>query len=522
MGALRHRTFAALWIAQFVSNTGTWAQTVGAQWLMGDLGGGPLLVALVQTASSLPVFLLVLPAGALGDILDRRRLLLVAQSVMLAGAVLLTALTASDTVTPGLLLGAVGLIGAGQALAVPSFQAVQPELVPRDLIPSAALLNGVNFNVSRAVGPAIGGVLIAAVGPAATFALNAASFLAVVAVLVSWRRPPDDRSLGAEHIGGAIRAGVRYVRSAPAFRRVLRRSLAFTVFASSLWALLPVVARSGLELGAGGYGLLLGSVGVGAVGGAFVLPRLRDRLGPNRLVMLATGLFAAAAAVVGLVDAVVPVVVALMGAGLAWIAVLSTLNASAQVLLPNWTRARGLASYTLVFMGAQALGSVVWGVVADATTVRTAFTIAAAGLVAGLPLGARRLRLDASGVDVRPATHWPEPHVVLDPEPAAGPVLVTLEWRVTDDRKEAFLDAVRPLGRSRRRTGATRWGIFEDAATPGTYVETFLVATWEEHLRQHLERGTVGDEAIEDRVRALSEDGSPTVRHLVWAYARVT
>lgn len=520
MQPLRSRTFRWLWIAQFASNTGTWAQTVGAQWLMGDLGGGPLLVALVQTATSLPIFLLVLPAGALGDILDRRRLLLTAQGAMLAATGALAILTAADAMTPWLLLGLIGLVGAGQALALPSYQAIQPELVPRAQLPEAALLNGANFNVARALGPAIGGVLIASVGPAATFALNAVSFVGVLAVVGLWRRPADQRALGAEHVRSALVAGARYVASAPRFKRILGRSALFVLPASALWALLPVLARGPLELGSGGYGLLLASVGLGAVAGAVVLPRVRARIGPSRLVAVAATTFTAAMLVVGLSGSVAAAVPALVLAGLGWVGVLSTLNASAQQLLPDWTRARSLAFYTLVFMGGQALGSVLWGVVADGAGLDAAWIAAGTMLLAGVGLGLWRMPLGGRLPDVAPARIWADPEGAADAPPQSGPVLVTAEWHVAPAQREAFLAAMEPVGRARRRTGAQRWGLFQDLADPELYVETFTVATWEEHLRQHVERGTEGDRTHEERARALTvgQEG-PRVRHLLHGYA---
>jgi MFS family permease len=516
---LRRRAFRALWIAQFASNTGTWAQTVGAQWLMGDLGGGAMEIALVQTATTMPVFLLVLPAGALGDILDRRRLLLVGQGLMLCGAAGLAVLTAADAVTVGSLLGLIALMGIGQALSVPSFQAIQPELVPRREIPQAALLNGANANVARAVGPALGGLLIAAVGPAATFGLNAVSFVGVLLVLGAWRRPADHRPLGAEHIIGAMRAGARYVRSAPTFATVLARSLVFMLFASGLWALLPAVARGPLHLGAGGYGVLLGSLGAGAVAGAFVVPRLRRHVSGSALVTGATVVYAAGMVVIGAVHSVALVLLVLPTVGLSWIAVQSTLNAAAQVVLPDWARARALAYFQLVFMGGQALGALMWGGVAATTSLRTAFVAPAAGLVAGAVLGFRTLALHAAELDVRSARHWPEPVVRHDPPPEAGPVLVTLEWLVEPGQEHAFVAAMEPVSRSRKRTGATLWGLFQDAEDPTVFLETFTVRTWHEHLRQHLERGTVMDLELERQARDLLRPGEePRVRHLLWAY----
>jgi MFS family permease len=519
LGPLRRRAFRALWIAQFASNTGTWAQLVGAQWLMGNLGGGALQVALVQTATTLPVFLLVLPAGALGDILDRRHLLLTGQTIMLFGAAGLAVLTAADAVTPAVLLGLIGLMGVGQALSVPSFQAIQPELVPREEIPHAALLNGANANVTRAVGPAIGGVLIAAVGPAATFALNTVSFLGVLIVLGVWRRPPDDRPLGAEHIRGAMRAGARYVRSAPAFATILSRSLLFMLFASGLWALLPAVARGPLGLGASGYGLLLGSLGAGAVVGAFVVPWLGARLGGSALVAGATLVYAAGMLVVGLAGSVAIVLLTLPAVGLAWIAVQATLNTAAQIVLPDWARARALAYFQLVFMGGQALGAVMWGGLADTASLRTTFVVLAAGLVVGAVLGLGPLALHVGDHDVRPTQAWPHPVVSRDPPPDAGPVLVIIEWPVAPGMEEAFVTAMEPVSRSRKRTGATLWGLFQDVEDPPIFLETFTVTTWHEHLRQHLERGTAMDDELERRARdALRAGEDPRIRHLLWAY----
>ncbi|SFK54166.1 MFS transporter [Geodermatophilus ruber] len=517
---LRRPWFRALWIAQFVANAGTWAQTVGAQWLMGDLGGSALQIALVQTAATLPVFLLVIPAGALGDVVDRRRLLLLSQTLMLLSAAALAVLTAAGAVTPNGLLTLTALLAVGQALAAPCFQAIQPELVERDELPQAALLNGANGNVARAVGPAIGGLLIAQAGPAAAFAMNAVSFLGVIAVLYRWPRELIPQPLGAEPIRQAIRAGMRYVRSAPAFSSVLARSAMFMVFASGLWALLPALARGPLDLGPNGYGGLLAAVGLGAVVGTVVLPRLRERLGTPVLLLGTTLAYALAVAVVGLATSLEAVVAALVLAGLSWVAVQSTFGATAQLLLPTWARARALAYFQLVFMGGQALGAVAWGLVADTLGLTAAFLLPAGGLVltALLSLLQVPLRLDE---DVRHSElPWPQPPSALHWADDAGPVLVTVEWRVRGSDVPEFLVVMRELGRARRRTGAFLWGVFQDADNPELFLETFTVSTWHEHLRQHVERGTVADAILEERARSFLSGGTePVVRHLVWAYA---
>ncbi|MGM1061724.1 MFS transporter [Saccharothrix sp. Mg75] len=510
---LRRAAYRALWLAQFASNTGTWAQTVGAQWLMGDLGGSTLEVALVQAATTLPVFLLVVPSGALGDVLDRRRVLMCGQALMLAGAASLAVLAASGAATPVALLALIALMGVGQALSMPSFQAIQPELVPRAEIPQAALLNGVNMNVGRAIGPALGGVLIAASGPEAAFAFNTVSFLGVLLVLWRWRRPADARPLGAEHVVTAVRTGARYVRSSPLFSRVLVRCVLFVVFGSGLWALLPALARGPLGLGAGGYGVLLGSVGAGAIGGAFVVPRLLDRIGKNTLITAATCAYGAATALAGVTASAAVAVVAMLVAGAGWIAVLSTLNATAQVLLPAWTRARALAYYQLMLMGGQAFGAVVWGAVAGALGVGWGVVVPAVAMVLVVLVAARLLPLTDRKLDTTPASLWDAPPEVGDA--AAGPVLVTAEWRVPAERAAAFTEAMRKVGRSRRRTGATQWGLFRDSEDPELHLETFVVETWHEHLRQHLERGTAVDLAVEAAARELAT-GPPRVRHLLW------
>ncbi|MBB5960695.1 MFS family permease [Saccharothrix tamanrassetensis] len=515
---LRRSTYRALWLAQFASNIGTWAQTVGAQWFMGDLGGSALQVALVQAATTLPVFLLVVPSGAIGDILDRRRVLMSGQALMLTGAAALVLLTASGAATPTTLLAFIALMGVGQALSMPSFQAIQPELVSREEIPQAALLNGVNMNVGRAIGPALGGVLIATAGPEATFAFNTVSFLGVLLVLWRWRRPSDHRPLGTEHVVTAVRTGARYVRSSPLFSRVLVRCVLFVVFGSGLWALLPAIARGPLGLGAGGYGVLLGSIGAGAIGGAFVVPRLLRRIGKNLLITIATCAYAVAMVLAGLTTAVAVAVPSMLVAGASWIAVLSTLNATAQVLLPAWTRARALAYYQLMFMGGQAFGATAWGVVATTLGVRAAMVVPAVAMVLVVAVAARRLPLTERQLDITPASLWDAPPEVTDV--GSGPVLVTVEWRVSAAKAPAFVEAMRKVGRSRRRTGATMWGLFRDSEAPDLFLETFTVATWHEHLRQHLERGTAVDVEVETAARALAV-GAPRVRHLVWAEPEV-
>ena len=516
---LRHPVFRALWIAQTVSNLGTWMQTVGAQWLIVSLGGTALTVSLVQTATTLPTFLIGLPAGALGDILDRRRLMIGSQAFMLACAAALGVLTLMDRIGIATILALTFGIGLGSALLRPAWQAVQPELVEREEIPHAAALNGVSMNMARAVGPALGGAIVAATNAGAVFIANAVSFVGVMGVLAWWKRPPQESALGAEHVTHAIRVGARYVRHSPRLRAVLTRTLSFCVFSSALWALLPVVAHARLGLGSGGYGLLLGAVGIGAISGAFVLSAARARWSADHVVAAATLALAGACLVLAWSRSVPLDAAALVVGGLCWIAVLSSFNASAQVALPAWVRARGMATYLLVFQGGQAVGSILWGTLATHTSTATALSAVAAGLTIALAVFSRRHKLATTvELDMTPVAHWAEPELAMEPEPQR-PVLVTVEYRVAPENHDAFREAMQRLGRSRRRTGAERWSLYQDAADPDRFVENYVLESWEEHLRQHYERQTALDQAVQKRALELTVDGqAPHVHHLIFAY----
>jgi MFS family permease len=511
---LRHPLFRAFWIAVLASQIGTWMQNAGAAWLMTSLAASPALVALMQTATSLPTFLVGLPAGALADIVDRRRLLLLTQGWMLIAAIVLAALTLAGVVTAALLLVLTFAIGFGVALTGPAWQATSPYLVPPEELPGAVALNGVAVNVGRVVGPAIGGLLLAGAGAAAVFLTNAASFVGMLAVVFRWKPRPSERVLPAERLPGAMRAGLRYVRHSPPLQAVLVRTALFVSGASALFALLPVVARRELGLGSAGFGLLLAVLGVGAIGGASLLPRLRARLDPDLLVGSATVLFAGSLVALALAHDLAIAFPAMLVAGLAWIALMASLNVAAQTSAPRWVRARALASYLLVFQGGLALGSIVWGAVAATTRVSTALLAAAAFLGAGL-LAAPRFRLRTSVKPDLTPYHWSEPLVSTEPGHDRGPVLVTVEYLVDPERAADFVAAMRELGRIRRRDGAYRWGLFRDVAEPDRYVETFLVESWVEHLRQH-RRGTVADRQLLEHVHSFHRGPDrPVVTHLL-------
>lgn len=514
---LRQKLFRALWIATVASNVGTWMQNVGAAWLMTSLSPSPTMVALVQAATSLPVVLVALPAGALADIIDRRALLLLTQGWMLAVASLLGILTLLGATTAWLLLILTFSLGLGAALNAPAWQAIVPELVNRSELRSAVTLNGVGYNIARAVGPALGGLIVAAAGSGAVFILNALSFLGVILVLYRWQRPVGESALPAEDVVGAMRAGLRYVRFAPGLRAVLIRTAAFILGGSALWALLPLVARQELNLDATGYGLLLGCLGTGAVIGAALLPRVQNKLSTEGFLAGATMLFALATAAPAYTSNFTLLCVAMLGGGIAWIAIMSTFNVGAQVTVPGWVRARALALYGLMFQGGTAFGSALWGMVAERITVPQALIWAAATLVAGLAMGLPyRLKLDEE-IDLAPALHWPEPKPVTPPSPNAGPVLVTIEYTIETKRAHGFIAAMQAVKELRRRDGAYRWGLFYDPSNPKRYLETFVVESWAEHMRQH-ERVTIADKEVEDAARAFHVGKNPPlVSHLIYA-----
>lgn len=508
----RSRVFAVIWGATLVSNIGIWVRDVASGWLMTDLAPSPLMVSLVQAALLLPVFLFALPAGALADILDRRRMLVAVQVFLALLTLAMAAVTAAGAMTPLALLLFTFAAGVGAALAQPAFQAVVPELVPRADLRAAVALNSMGINVARAIGPALGGVVLATVGVAVAYLLDALSTLVAVAAFLWWRRAAPAPGLPPERLGPAMRTGLTYALRAPALHRVLLRAFAFFLFASAYWALLPLIARDLLAADATFYGLMLTSVGAGAVAGALLLPRIGQRLSPST--MVAMGSLVTALAMAGL--AVAPpaaLVLGLLGlAGLAWITVLTNLGVAAQTSLPDWVRARGLAVYLMVFYGAMAAGSALWGQLAALTDIPTALLAAAAGgglaALASAPVG-----LPGGASDLRPAGHWAKPDVAQDPAPDAGPVLVTLNWRVAPENRAAFLAEVTAFARRRRRDGAFGWQVWEDLATPGHFVESFMAMTWADHLRQHA-RVTADDAAAQARLNALAE-AAPEVRHHV-------
>ena len=514
---LKVKLFRALWTASLISSIGGWMQTVGAQWFLVENHSDATLVALIQTASAAPFLILGIPSGVLGEFVNRRKLLIVVQAALVAVGVVLAAVTLGGGLTPWLLLAFTFLLGAGSAIQGPAYQALVPEIVSRPLIPSAAALSSIGVNIARSIGPAIAGLAVAALGIPFVFALNALSFAVFLVVLIAWRgyAPPVHRP---EPFLEATRAGIRYVWNAGVVRRVMVRLALFIVPASALWALLPLVASQQLGLDSNGYGLLLAALGLGSVGGAFVIPKARAKLGSNVTVMIASAVFGAVI-VVSAVSRSLPLTLAvLVFGGVGWIAVIASLNGSVQAFLPAWVRSRGLSVYQLVLFGSTAGGSAVIGAVAQgfgvvATSVGAGvlvILVAASQLIWPLLSTADKERgsVTIPLTDVPPVDDVP-PLSISD----SAETLVLIRYTVEPSKRADFVAQMQVVRQTRRRTGARRWQLYDDREETHVIVEAFAVGSWREHLSQHEVRTTGFDQVQLDKARALVS-GEPEVRHL--------
>ena len=530
---LRIPLFRDRWIASTISSIGTWMQDTAGTWLMTTLTASPLLIALMQTAASLPVLALGLLAGATADLFDRRRLLIFWQAWMLGSVGILAVLTFLGHISPWSLLAFTFLLNVGSAMNNPAWQAIVPELVPRELIPDSVSLNSGSNNLARAVGPALGGLMVAAfsrvdTGSAWVFALNSLSYAAVIWVLVNWKRVPLFKSaLPSERVPASIRTGLRYVMHAPNLRASLVRAFTFTFFVSAIWSLLAIVARNDMHQGALGYGILNGSLGTGAVIAAFTLARVRQRLSADQIIGISTAYDVFTLAVLALVHRPAIVIPTLMVSGFCWTSTMATLNTSVQVSVPAWVQARALGTYLMTFQGGMALGSVLWGVIAEHTSTPIALLSSSAGFALSYPLVRRFCVLKGGIPDTTPHQSKRQPPELVpvledeaessDPE-LAGPVRISIEYRVPVENYAEFTRAIHKLSRVRLRGGALRWGIYRDATDPTHLNETFIMDSWLDYLRSR-ERITAADERIRQQVWALHQSGEPP-RITYQVYAR--
>jgi MFS family permease len=525
---LKFPLFRDRWIASTVSSLGTWMQDTAGTWLMTVLTTSPLLIALMQTAASLPVLFLGLLAGATADIYERRRLLIFWQCWMLAAVAVLAVLTFVGVITPVTLLVFTFLLNIGSAMNNPAWQAIVPELVPREQIPNAVTLNAASNNIARALGPALGGLMIAAFvvphrGAGWVFALNSASFAGVIWILWRWKRQPVFKSaLPSERIAGSVRSGLRYLRYAPDLQGPLIRAFTFTFFVSAVWSLLALVAKSDLHQGAMGYGILNGCLGLGAVLGATLLARIRQRFDADTLLLATTVYYVATLLILALVRIPAVVIFVLIGAGFAWTTTMSTLNVSVQLSVPAWVYARALGVYLMAFQGGLALGSALWGVIAQRSSTRASLICAACGLAASTPFMQRIHILKGLLPDVTPY-QWkrPLPGFAAMADHDEGPVRISVDYYIPRENYAQFTQVIHLLEGVRLRGGAVRWGIYRDAADVEHLNETFVMESWLDFLRSR-ERMTANDQAIREQVNVLhrdpaGENGSPKITYQIWA-----
>jgi MFS family permease len=512
---LRHETYRTIWFASLASNFGGLIQAVGAAWMMTVITSSEDMVALVQTSTALPIMLFSLISGALADNYDRRRIMLTAQSAMLVVSILLTACAIIGWITPGLLLFFTFLIGCGTALNNPSWQASVGDMVPRADLPEAVTLNSMGFNITRSVGPAIGGAIVAAAGAAAAFAVNALSYIALLYVLFRWRPSTPASTLPRETLGSAIFAGLRYVSMSPNLEKILLRGLVFGIGASSIQALLPVVA---LDLVSGGpltYGFMLGAFGIGAIGGAVLSTRLREMFSSETIIRLAFSGFAFSAVIAALSPSAVLTSAGLLVAGACWVSALSLFNIIVQLSTPRWVVGRALSLYQTVTFGGIAGGSWLWGVAADRYGLSNALLMSAAVLLFGVVIGLRFSMPAFATLNLDPLNRFIEPALGLDITPRSGPIVIQVDYQIADDNLAEFMTLMEERRRIRIRDGARNWALMRDLENPGLWTETYHTPTWVEYIR-HNQRRTQADAENTDRLRVLHRgEGLPHVHRMI-------
>lgn len=505
---LRRPVFRLLWVTWLTANIGMWMNDVAAAWLMTTLTTSPLMVALVQSAATLPVLLLGLPSGALADILNRRRWFMFTQFWVAANALVLCLVLAAGWMTPHLLLALIAGNGIGLAMRWPVYAAIVPELVPRRELPTAIALNGIAMNTSRVIGPIIAGALIASLGSGYVFLLNAALSLAAGFAIMRWRLEPKPSVLPGERFFGAMRVGFQYVTQSRLMRAVLLRIAIFFLQSTALLALLPLVARNMPDGGAWVYTSLLASLGLGAIAAAFGLPRLRVLITRDRLLRDGTLLQALAMVAVGFAPNVWSAMPAMMLAGAAWLAVVNTLTVASQLSLPDWVRARGMSIYLMTMMGATSASAALWGQVASAIEVPWTFVAAAAtGIVLWLSVGRLHPAPDEQQ-DLTPARMLQEPVPAFPVEHQMGPVMVTVDYRIDPARAADFAAVMRESRANRLQLGALSWGLFHDTGEPGHYIEYYLDESWADHLRR-FDRFTAADADLRNRRYAFHIGAGP-------------
>jgi len=505
---LRHERFRSFYIGSVGTALGYTMQATIAAWLMATLTSSALMVALVQTASTAPSLLFGLVAGALADIVDRRRVLLITQVLLLTATLALGAATLAGMIGPTALLVLTFLVGIGFTFYMPAQQALVNDLVPRTELPRAVALSAVAFNLARAVGPALAGGIAAWLSSGSALLASALFFVWMIVALRGWAKPVRSIPGVPETLLAGVRSGLRYLQHSPPLRALVIRNLSFAVCASALWALLPLVARDELRLGAGGFGMLLGFFGAGAVVGALWIPRHLQKVSLNTVVSGGYLLWAIAALIIAFAPWAIMAVVGTCAAGAAWVSVFASLSAGTQTSAPAWVRARAVATNLVTTQASLALGSVVWGVVATAAGTPIALSLSAGAMML-LYMLSRRVRVELGNeADVTMGVQPPELSIAVQPMPDDGPVLIQIEYRVEPAHRRAFLRAIRAIEAIRRRNGAASWRVYRDVEDAERFVERFVITSWAGYTRQR-SRMTVKDRELQDRVTQLNRPGVP-------------
>lgn len=514
-GPLSSPVFRLLWLGGLISNLGTMVQTVGAGWLMATLATSNDMVAFVQAATTLPIMLFSIPAGAIADSYERRRVLLVAQVFMMAVALGLAAVAMLGHVTPWLLLALTFLLGCGTALHTPAWQASVGDIVPRDQIAGAVTLNSMGLNLTRSVGPALGGFIVAVSGAAAAFAFNAISFVPMVFALLKMPAAQPKAVLPRENLSRAVWAGLRYVSMSPNLMIVILRGFAFGVSAVAILALLPLVARDLLDGSALIFGVLLGAFGIGAILGGLANGWLRARFSSEAVVRLAFVGMGLAACLVGFSRSVWLTSLVLLPAGASWVLALSLFNVVVQLSTPRWVVGRVLSIYQTAIFGGMTAGGWLWGALSQGFDVPTALYAAAAASGAGAVIGVW-FRLPAiSAQDLDPLNRFQEPATQLDMQPRSGPIFILIEYDIDQPDVPAFLAVMTDRRRIRIRDGARHWVLLRDVENPNLWKEAYHVPTWADYLR-HNQRRTRMDADVTERLIALNRlGGKPHVRRMI-------
>ncbi|MEW9806383.1 MFS transporter [Mesorhizobium sp. ZMM04-5] len=515
LAPFRSAIFRNVWFATLGSNLGSLIQGVGAAWMMTQISHSDDLVALVQASTTLPIMLFSLVSGALADNFNRRTVMLVAQCFMLVVSAALALAAYAGVMTPWLLLSFTFLIGCGTALHNPSWQAAVGDMVPRSDVPAAVALNSMSFNLTRSVGPAIGGAIVAAAGAAAAFAANAVSYVALILVLLRWKLETPASTLPRERLGLAISAGLRYVAMSPNIEKVLLRGFIFGLTAISTLALLPLVARDIIVGGPLLYGVLLGAYGVGAIGGALLGGRLRGVIANEWIVRIGFLAFAASATIQALSTVAWLSCIGLVVGGASWVLTLSLFNVTVQLSTPRWVVGRAMSLYQMATFGGMALGSWVWGTVAENYGPAEALLASAVLMLAGVAIGFVFKLPDHAALNLDPLNRWREPSVALDLKPRSGPIVISIEYVIRESDLHEFLDAMAERRRIRRRDGARQWALARDLENPEIWTETYHTPTWHEYVRHNM-RATHSDAVVGDTLRRLHSGTEPIkVRRMI-------